>query len=324
MDFYLKSTGDRTDRTGDIQRMLKEQGCCVLGPGVFWVRDIKMPDGTNLTGQGNATKLLLDPEGTYCVGLGSFCAVRDLAVMGSEEPIELPETVGDRHGLVFEGTATRRDWANQTRNSMISGIFASGFTGGGITCRYTGYNTMCAMNVSDCHLWNCGAGIYIPRLSEYHKFTNVLCGACLYGCVNNGGNNMFLNCGFNANVTGFLIDNSDGESYNNAHGSAVGCTFNHSGKNQGIGIHIRGANHGYVFSGCQLFYSRVVLENSSGILFDNFNCGKQIAFTVKGGDLTVFSNSVFYCPPDPLWAEDNPAVKFINCFTRDGKEITLC
>ncbi len=324
MDIFLKSTGDGLDRTREIEAMLQTQGCCVLGPGVFWVRGVRMPDGSCLKGQGSATKLLLMPEGTFTVKLGSFCTVRDLAVMGAEEEIPLPEAVGDRHGILFEGTATYTDWSNQPRNSTVSGCFASGFTGGGITCRDTGYKTLCALNVSDCHIWNCGAGINISHFSEYHRFTNILCGACLYGCINNGGNNMFLNCGFNSNGTGFLMDNSRGQSGNNSHGSAVGCTFNHTGKNKGIGIQILGAGHGYVFSGCQLFYSKIVLEDATGIIFENFNCGRDIAFTVKGGGLTLFSNSAFLCPPEPFTVENNDAVKFINCYLRDGKELTLC
>ena len=65
-----------------------------------------------------------------------------------------------------------------------------------------------------------------------HMFTNIMASKCLYGCINNGGNNVFVNCGFNSNITGFLIDNSRGQSNNNSHGSAIGCTFNHSGNPQ--------------------------------------------------------------------------------------------
>ena len=324
MDYYLKSTRDYTDRTAEIESLLQEYGVCVLGPGTFVVSGVKMPDGTTLRGEGAATKLLLIQEGTFTVQLGSYCTVRDVTVLGSEEEIELPEAVGNRHGLLFLSDAVPGVTKIHPRHSIISGCFAHGFTGGGITCHDTGYNTRSALNVSDCHIWNCGAGINISHFSEYHKFTNVLCGACLYGCINNGGNNMFLNCGFNANKIGFLIDNSQGQSNNNSHGSAIGCTFNHSDHNEGIGIQLLGAIHGYVFSGCQVFFSQTILENCDGIIFDSMNYGSKIPIHIKGGSRIVFSNSMFQVQPEPLTVEDNDLVEFLNCYTRKSEKVGLC
>ena len=301
MEYYLKSTRDTTDRTGEIEALLQEYGACVLGPGIFVVKNVQMPDNTMLRGEGPATRLLLSEDGNFTVRLGSFCTVRDLTVMGSEEEIELPETVGDRHGLLFLSDADPKIKKIHPRHSNISGIYAHGFTGGGITCHDTGYNTRSALNVSDCHLFNCGAGINISHFSEYHKFTNVLCGACRYGCINNGGNNVFVNCGFNAN--------------------AIGCTFNHSGHNEGIGIQLLGAIHGYVFSGCQVFFSQTVLEDCSGIIFDSMNYGSKVPVYIKGGSGIVFSNSMFLNPPDPIDIQDNDLVRFENCYTRDGRKV---
>lgn len=317
--FYLPATNDGADRTAEIRQLLEQYGACQLGSGTYVVTGIRMPDGTSLSGAGSGTKLLLDADvegGAVC--LGSFCTVRDLMVIGAEEEIPLPQQVGERHGIVFEGTATIQKYTDQPRNSIISNCFARSFSGGGITCTDTGYSTVCSLTVTNCHVWNCGAGIHISHFSEYHEFTNVLSSANLYGCINNGGNNVFVNCGFNSNVTGFLIDNSHGQSSNNSHGSAVGCTFNHSNKNKGIGIQILGATSGYVFSGGQMFFSKIVLENSVGITFSSMNYGKDMDISVKGGTLTMFTDSVFSNYPASIRVEDNKLVKFINCFTRDG------
>ena len=322
--FYLPPTDAGVDRTEEIRQLLCRYGTCQLGSGTYLVSGVDMPDNTSLMGVGSATKLLLDEslqEG-YTVKLGSFCTVKDLAVAGSAEPMTAPTEVGTRYGLLFAGTATIQDRGTPPRNSVIHGCFADGFTGGGITCTDTGYGSDCALTVSDCHLTNCGAGINISHFSEYHKFTNVLCWKCLYGCINNGGNNVFVNCGFTSNGTGFLIDNSHGQSNNNSHGSAVGCTFNHNGNNKGIGIQILGATSGFVFSGGQMFFSKIVVENSVGIVFDTMNYGSAVEISVKGGVLTMFTNSVFRTAPVPISVEDNGLVKFINCYTRDGQEIT--
>lgn len=322
--FYLPATGDGADRTAEIQKLLDQYGTCQLAGGTYVVSGIHMPDGTSLSGVGSDTLLLLDSNtegGT--VYMGSFCMVRDLLVAGGEEEIPLPQQVGTRHGIVFEGTATMQNYEGQPRNSVISNCFARSFTGGGITCKDTGYSTVCSLTVSNCHLWNCGAGIYIPHFSEYHEFTNVLSSANLYGCINNGGNNVFVNCGFNSNVTGFLIDNARGQSNNNSHGSAVGCTFNHSDQNRGIGVQILGAGSGYVFSGGQMFYSKIVLENSDGITFAAMNYGRNMDISVKGGTLTMFTDSAFAGYPASICVENNPLVKFINCFTRDGETVDI-
>jgi len=320
--YYLESRSDNTDRTAEIEACLNQYGACLLGPGLFPVSGVRMPDSTSLIGMGTATRLLLDPALTegFTVRIGSFCTVKDLSVIGATEPIALPETVGTRHGLCFLGTATPKDWENQPRNSIIHGCIIRAFTGGGLTCMDTGYSIHSSLTASDCHILNCGAGIHIPHFSEYHEFTNMLCCENLYGCINNGGNNVFVNCGFNANKIGFVIDNADGNARNNSHGSVSACTFNHSDNNNGIGIHLIGASVGYVFSACQVFYSKIILENSDDILFNSFNFGRSSEIEIRGGKLTMFTSCAFSSMPT-VYIENNPNVKFLNCFTKDGDTV---
>ncbi len=323
--YFLESTNDMTDRTAEIQKYLDEFGVCILGAGLYVVNGVDMPDGSTVMGMGKATQVLLDPaaEEGYAISLRSFCTVKNLGLMGSLDTIELPEKVGERHGLMFKGTATKHEWMNgQPLNSMIEGCYMTGFTGGGLTCVDTGYYTRANLAVMNCFMINNFAGINIAHLSEYHKFTNVVCIENVYGCINNGGNNVFSACAFDENQTGFMIDNSMGQSPNDSHGSAVGCTFNHNGHNEGIGIIVLGARSGYVFTGCQTFYSKVILENSVAITFSDFNFGARQEITVKGGALTTFSDCAFGAMPT-VTVENNNSVKFINCFTREGEEVTI-
>lgn len=326
--YYLESTGDKTDRTKEIEALLKEYGACLLGTGVFYVSGVTMPEGTALMGMGPAARVILDESlaDGFAVRLASRCTVKDLLFMGSAEPQPRPETLGSRHGLLFEGTAAVENWQQtleeQPQDSIIESCQFRYFSGGAITCRQTGYGTNASLTVSDCHMLYCGCGVYIPRFSEYHKFTNILCSKNLYGCINNGGNNVFVNCGFNANKTGFVMDNADGMAANNSHGSVVGCTFNHSDSNVGIGIVVTGASNGHVFSGCQVFYSKIVLENSDAMLFNSFNFGQNSEIEVKGGTLTMFTNCAFRSAPK-ITVTDNGKVKFLNCYTWDGEPVTL-
>ena len=317
--YLLESTNDETDVTEAIEHMLREYGACVLGAGEFYVSGVNMPDGATLMGLGHASRIVLKEtvEDGYAVKLGSNGTVKNLSFFGSKARITLPETVGKRHGILFRGNASTSS-DPQPHHSIVESCFLTSFEGGGITCVDTGYATSSSITASNCHITNCGAGINIPFFSEYHEFTNMLCVHNLYGCINNGGNNVFVNCGFNSNRIGFLIDNSEGQSKNNSHGSVVGCTFNHSDRNNGIGIKLLRARYGYVFTGCQMGYSEIFVENSTNILFSAFNfvVGSQ-KIHVHGGKLVMFSDCMF-CEQPTLSIADNESVIFSDCYTADG------
>ena len=320
--YCIAASGDKRDRSQEIQQQLQRDGVCLLGSGEFYVSGVQMPDGTAIRGMGNATKVILldDVQEGAAISMGSFCTVEDLYLTGASEDLGIPKELGKRHGIAFTGEATPQTKTIHPAAGIISGIVAMNFTGGGLYFRDTGYNDRCSTTVTNCHMLYCGAGIYIEHFSEYHKFTNVACHDCLYGCVNNGGNNMFVNCGFTSNTMAFLIDNSHGQSKNNSHGSAVGCTFNHSGKNEGIGVCVLGAPNGFIFSGGQMFYSKIVLENSDAIVFTGMNYSRDIDISIKGGSAVLLSDSMFSGAPK-VNVEDNSSVKFVNCILRDGSEI---
>ena len=321
--YVLESTGTREDRSAHIEAMLNSCGACILGAGDFYVSGIKMPKATTLSGMGAATRLILIPEveSGSAVYMSALCKVSSMSLVGCEGQTSIPAALGERCGVAYIGTATHEIFSGQPLNLIIDGLFISGFSGGGIYCKDTGYSTSASITAANCHIFNCGVGIYIPHFSEYHEFTNMLCASNLFGCINNGGNNVFLNCGFNSNKTAFVIDNTNNKSINNSHGSAIGCTFNHSDRNQGIGIHLIGASVGYVFSGCQVFYSKIILENSKNAVFTGINFGRNTEIKVSGGELCMFNGCAFMEPPF-IEVKDNDRVKFINCYSASGDEVT--
>ena len=317
--FFLLSPADGHDMTAEIEACLTEHGACRLSAGDFVTHGITMPEGSSITGVGASTRLFLSPEieSGAAIRLSSYCTVKDLALDGGLSAS--PEEVGDRHGILFEGNVFKDDddHAGQIHNSTVTGCFMFGFSGGGITCRHTGYSPRAAIVASDCHVVNSGAGIYVERFSEFHKFTNILCYRNLYGCINNGGNNVFVNCGFTSNKTGFLIDNEHGQSPNCAHGSCVGCTFHHSDRNHGIGILIKNESPGFVFDGCQIGFSGIVLENADCVSFVGMNVLRKVPIRITGGTLTLFASSMFHEEPT-VTIENNKAVRFDSCYLKDG------
>lgn len=320
--YYLAATGDTADVTAAIEEKLNTEGACLLGTGDYYVKEINMPVGSSLIGMGAATRLILMPEVEegYTVKINSFCTIRDMSVLGSAEFLPKPKEIGGRNGIAFIGTATHENSKGQPRNAIISGCQINSFSGSGIFCLNTGYHTTASITASDCHIVGCGVGINIHHHSEYHEFTNMLCSTNLYGCINNGGNNVFVNCGFNSNTTGFVIDNSRGQSLNDSHGSMVGCTINHTDANKGIGLLLLGVKCGYVFSGGQIFYSKVVCENCSGVHITGFNFGRNTEFEIRGGDPVFLSDSIFAAPPS-ITVEDGGKLIVRDCYDRKGEVI---
>lgn len=330
--YKLNPTGNTTDRKTDIEYMLNTTGVCYLGSGDFYVSGIDMPDMSKIYGNGANTRIILLGNNTdegYAIKLSNNCYVESLTVLGNVTNIpvsSLTSTVINRHGILFKANYDT-DQSTILR-CFIRNVRIGNFTGGGITCINTGYSTWSCVGVTDCYIYRCTAGIYVPYWSEFHRFVSVHCTQCYYGAVNNGGNCTFIGCNFSSNIIGMLMDNSTDQSPNNSHGSVIGCTFDHEDNNNGIGIKIDGCQNGEVFSDCQLFYSDIEVNNAKGIQFNNFNIGgsgNEITIT-KGtdGGLVIFNGCVF--KDDSYSVSVSPgydACKFINCYTRDGLTVTV-
>ena len=315
---YLESTGDTTDVTASIVAMLTETGVCNLGPGVFYVSGVQMPDNSMIRGSGSSTEIVLSGTGDgFAIKLGSNCVVKDLQITGAGSDITLSETVGARHGILWQGDyRSSQSTANQPKDSKISNLYIRRFSGGGISCYDTGMGTANMITADGISITNCNAGIYIPFISEFNKFSNIKAYGCYYGCINNGGNNMFTNCDFSNNQLAFLMDNVNYQANNNSHGTCSACVFNHSASNAGIGIKILNCANGFVFTGCQIFFSQIDIENSSGVTIANSNFGNvNCSITVNGGGAILFANNMHQADPTKT-ITDNTHVHFANCYVR--------
>ena len=133
---------------------------------------------------------------------------------------------------------------------------------------------------------------------------------------------MFVNCAFNSNKVGFLIDNSNGDKPNNAHGSAIGCTFNHQDNNNGYAIKIYNTNTGFIFEGCQIFYGKTLIDNSSGIVFSACNFGRTEGIEINKGKIVIYDSCVFGSAPN-VSITNNDYVIFDNCYVRSGEKVEV-
>ena len=321
--YVLTSTGDTTDRTADIAAVLAENGSCVLGTGTFYVSNLSLSANQSLRGSGIGNTILrLSGTGEgYAVSMGTRSSISDMTIYGGASSISA--TNGGRNGIAWVGTyVSSEEQGTYPIRGQIENLHIYGFSGAGIICSNSSQKIYSGLNAVNVNIYLCWAGIYIPIYSEYHRFTNFEVDGCTYGVINNGGNNMFVNCGFNANGTGFFIDNSTGQSPNNSHGSAVGCTFNHSGSNEGTAVKLDGVTAGYVFSGCQFFYGELDIKNSVGINISSCNFGNSVPITIDGGGLVLFSNNIFRASPS-VTKTNTPVVQSVGCYLRDGTSVTV-
>ena len=345
-----------SDDTTAIVSALTSYGYCKLAKGTFSVSNIDMPEGSTLDGMGYETKLLLsgsDSDAGYAVKMASRCTVQNLSIWGASSDITIASSLVNRHGILWEGTYDTTPSATQPQRGTVHNVHIRNFKGGGITCRNTGTPTQYCLNVSDCYINGCRAGINIAYSSEFHRFVNVHCGGCYYGCINNGGNNTFVNCGFSLNKVGFVIGSSDGKSIepsstqhvlsNLAHGSVVGCVFNHIDSDsttlgKGDAIRIIGSTAGFVFDGCQFFYSKINIQDANAIMFGDCLFGENrndqgvaggYGITLTNTDAetrkTFFNNCVF--KRQPVFTKTNSGTgtiaPIINaCYLHDGTAVT--
>lgn len=314
---FLAPSGDTTDRTYDIITMLNTYGVCRLGKGDYYVNNLQMPKKTSIIGAGSSSRIILSgSDNGYAIKMDDYCTVSNISVCGAVSDITLTETVGERHGIVWQGNYAESR-ISTPYESIISDVFISGFSGGGITLTNTGYGGVNALLVSNAYIYNCGVGINVAYWAEFNKFTNVRCAYCYYGCINNGGNNCFVNCDFtNSTGVGMLFDNSTGQSPNNTHGSCIGCVINHTASNTGYGVKMLNCKNGYIFDGCQFFFNKILLANSNGVVVANSNFGyTNCDIEISGGGTILFANNM-HQGQSPITVTENDNAHFVNCYNR--------
>ena len=248
------------------------------------------------------------------ITLGNRCTVKDVQISGSATSIETPTSDGDRHGIGYYGTG--RD--STISRCIIDGCYIRRFAGGGIYCFNTGYGVN-GMNIANCYVYSCYAGIYIPFWSEFHRVVNCSLTGNHYGVLNNGGNNTFANCNMSSNAYGFAMDNGSGDRINGAHGEVTGCTMQHNTVNA---VYIDNQASGFLFSGCNIDNGGLYVKDSYRNVFNACNFMDEFTITVSGGGLRSFNACNFRSDMVAKTSiTSNTAVKFNACYTAGGTAV---
>lgn len=336
VDTNTENESDKTDMTSAIMAMLTQTGYCHLAPGIYYVSgNIDMPADSMIEGCGKQTiiRLLQSTTSGYIVRMHTRSTLKNVCLSGGYNPGSIADgNIGGRKGISYIGNRDGQS-SGVTPSTctlcMIEGCFFENLDSG-----IYGYNAggglQEGLEVSNCYFTRCKAGINLDYWTEYCKFTNCVMFQCYYACINNGGNNVFLGCTFHG-VIGFLVDNSSGNKQNIAHGSVIGCTFNHidnmnnpSELGQGFGIKVISAAIGFIFANCQLWYGRIHIENSSGIQITGCEFGglggSSYPVIETSGSGTVFVDNCLFQSTPVLSFSGN--YKLSNCWTYNGVAVT--
>ena len=289
-----------TDMTGAILSLLTDTGYCHLGPGTFYVSGgIELPSGAMIEGCGNNTIVrLLSDSDNYIFRPVRYSIVKNLRLSGGKEFTPVSD-IGGRNGIYFYDNKT--DFGDSgsvdTQPCIIDSVYFDHFSGAGIYGHGTGGGTAEILMVSNCVMEQCTCGINLEFFTEYCKFVSIVTRSCYYGCINNGGNNVFVGCTFHG-TTGFVIDNTADDKINLAHGSCNGCTFNHIGGNTGYSIKIDNCNTTFLFDGCNWWYGTIHIGDSKGIIFNGCEGGGNTnTIEVINSSNILFANMMLNVTP---------------------------
>ena len=333
VDTESESETGKTDMTSSIMAMLNSTGYCHLAPGIFYVSgNIDMPEGSTLEGCGQDTiiRLLASESTGYCVRMGRYNTGKNIRFSGGYNDGDVSDDdIGGRNGVIYIANADGEESAQPTVTPcVLTGCWFENFSGSAIYAHNSGGSMNNAMMVSSCYIQLCKAGINLDYYTEYHKFTNVIVRKCYYACINNGGNNVFTGCTFHGTI-GFMIDNASDTKRNNAHGSCVGCTFNHIDNwnhpdvlGMGEAVKIVGpSTSGFIFTGCQFWYGSINVNNAKGIGFsDCLIGGNTPEINITNNATAFFVGCIFRQVP---LLNVLPSTKLDSCYlASDGRTIS--
>ena len=289
------------------------------GQKVIIVDDLIATGGTTEA----IVRLIESEDADYCVRIHRNNTVKNICFSGgltAPSDFTTPDTdLGNRHGVYLAANADGQSATHTgSLTNIVTGCFFENFDGSGFYAEDTGGSMDNAVIMSDCRFYNCKVGINLDYYTEYSKFANCIVYSSNVACINNGGNNVFTACTFHG-VKGFVIDNSNNDKRNCAHGSVIGCTFNHidnanraSTLGGGNAIEIKGITNAFVFSGCQLWYGAIDISNSRGVSFSNCLLGGNApAITVSGDYGVTFCGCTFHQMPE---LNVNAGTKFDSCY----------
>ena len=212
-----------------------------------------------------------------------------------------------------------RDGEEEMESSSITNCRIERFSCAGILGMDTGTPTTRGLTIINCQIRYCNVGVYFRKDCEFNHVIGCTITNCQYGVLNRGGNNIFNASTISRNFVNIQEDMDEGN--NTGHGMITSCKIHHSGYNQDENNHyalIIKETGRIVVSGCEIS-NKVRLQSTNGNILSN-NAMFDVAIEVVGGQCSLISDSIFRTAT-PTRTNNTKAV-IVNCYTRDGGEVT--
>ena len=284
--FYGAKGDGVTDDTTAIQNAINASKIVYFPAGTYIVSNLTANGTQKIFGDGKASVISFKTGSTGCMFTSTSTDATQYTNLdldgGNNSDQSATGTNGDRTGICMNATLP---------NNSFSDIAVHGFTDRGISLIGVPsllyyLNAPSFSNVSVYYNWtgiDTGLGGLLG--AEYMKFSNITATQNRVGVYVRSGNNVFSSSHFDTNGYGMIIDNS----FNNAHGSVVGSTFNH---NTAYGLYSTSITAGFTLTGNQIWYSNIYLNGVTGITFTN-NTVRHATFTSMNGGENMIKNNWF-------------------------------
>lgn len=279
--------------------ILLADGVYVLSGRVELVSNVSLVGGAN-------TVLQLSDESEDSVLL-SLCEVDNVTLSHLHIDGGLsarPSTKGGRTGIWIQSSRSVNLDTLTLSGWDLYGLYGKTMSSYGESAEGKFYKQLQVLNT---RFYNNYCGSYLDYRCEYTQMLNCVFGENHIGSVNCGGNNMYVSCMWNANTYGFLLENSGS---NPAHGTCSASTFNHNT----YPIKIENCVNGWIFDGCQIFYGRMEVINSSGVVF-NGNIWGSCTYVSRGSrkNANLIANTFFLTDSASILKENDGSTAISSC-----------
>ena len=164
-------------------------------------------------------------------------------------------------------------------------------------------------------------GLWFDQYGEYNQVSCCTFGDNYIGALNCGGNNQYVGCMYNSNWCGFALYGTD--IANESHGGCYSCTYNHnsiSGLGGGIAIFCKDSTVGWNFTGQNIWYGALRLQNCKGVIFNGTIIGNAAFSSTNSEGLknqNLFTNAYFYTSPS-AFISGNDGSTYIGNYIPNG------
>ena len=194
-----------------------------------------------------------------------------------------------------------------------------GFNGYALYADNNGTSSAQGFVITDSYFVKNHGGIYL-RKSEFYKISNCDCTGNYIGISLGGGNNTLATCNISSNHYGIYMNNADGLSPNNTHGSVVGCIIQHS---RICAVYINNMASGEIFSACNIDPNgtdgyAVQAVSAHRIIFIGCNFLDHSAISITGGGLIMFNGCNFRDYTSSHYTSNSTKVRFVACYNNSG------